>query len=140
MRPGLPSPPPMTIDGLESRNNFETCFGSVGTPGIPVMFIWGTWFAMSGTKKEVLTPGILVNSREMRVEPVLPFSLQCVVIFVQIELHRFHHPDNFFFTHFLAAAECVFMRAVVEQAHSQPDSFARSACPRTAVHASLFPR
>ena len=113
--PGLPSPPPMTIEGLEFRNNFETCFGSIGTLESHVMFIWGTWFAMSGTKKEVLTPGILVNSREIRSSRSCHSFSSAVVVFLQIELDRFHHSDNFFFANLLAAAQCVFMRTVVEQ-------------------------
>src|ERR1700721_1223059 len=64
--PGLPSPPPMTIAGLEFRSDMAICFRSRETLESHVICMWGTWFAMSGTKNEVLTPGILVKSWEIR--------------------------------------------------------------------------
>ena len=50
-----------------------------------------------------------------QLQAVLPFFLQSVVIFVEIHLQRLDHSDDFFLADFLAAAEGVFVRAVVEQ-------------------------
>ena len=60
--PGRPSPPPMMMDGVESTNSFETSF-SVRAMRLEsqVIDMCGTWFAMSGTKNEVLTPSTRVN-------------------------------------------------------------------------------
>ena len=49
------------------------------------------------------------------IEAALPFLVQGVVIFLQIRFQGLDHADDFFLTHFLAAAEGVFVRTVVEQ-------------------------
>src|SRR5882724_13299106 len=49
------------------------------------------------------------------VETTLPFPRKRLVVFVEIKLERLDHPDDLFLADFLAAAERVFVRAVIQQ-------------------------
>src|SRR6266700_2013131 len=49
------------------------------------------------------------------IQAALPFLVQGFMILFQVGFQSLDHPDDFLFTHFLAAAESVFVRAVVEQ-------------------------
>ena len=135
LSPGLPSPPPMTIAGLEPRNNFETCFGSRETLESHVICMWGTWFAMSGDEERGAHSRNFGEFARDSLETILPFPCQSVVIFLQIEFKRLDHPDNFFFADFLAAAQRVFMRAVVEECISDQVLAPDQQCPRIAARA-----
>src|SRR4029077_15820350 len=66
-KPGRCSPPPIAIDGFELRRSFEASFGvSEIRAASHVICICGTWLAISGVKKDVLTPGTFVISPEIR--------------------------------------------------------------------------
>ena len=70
---------------------------------------------MSGTKYAVVTPSTRVISREIESSLLHHSFVQSLVVFLQIELERFHHADDFLFANFLTAAERVFKWAVVVQ-------------------------
>src|ERR1700724_676863 len=66
-KPGRSSPPPIAIDGFELRRSVEASFGvSEIRAASHVICICGTWFAMSGVKKDVLTPGTFALREEIR--------------------------------------------------------------------------
>ena len=69
-------------------------------------------------------------------QPGLPFLGQCVVVFREKTFERLNHAQDFFLAHFLAAAQCVFMRAVVEQGIRPPYLCGRSKGQRTAARES----
>src|SRR3984893_17764901 len=66
-KPGRSPPPLIAIAGFELRRSVEATFGvSEIRAASHVICICGTWFAMSGVKKDVLTPGTFVISPEIR--------------------------------------------------------------------------
>ena len=60
-------------------------------------------------------PGNLCHLAGDEIQTALPFLVQRLVIFLQIRFQSLDHPDDFLFPHFLAAAEGVFVRTIVQQ-------------------------
>ena len=55
------------------------------------------------------------NLRRNKFQAMLPFLVKSFVIFLEVALQRLDHANNFLFPDLLAAAERVFVRAVVQE-------------------------